>query len=923
MVLDLRAELNLNGWTDITADDKVYQRDPVNVSRGRADESSTASPSSASLTLDNRTGDFSPRNPSGSYYGSLGRNTPLRLSVPDQDTYLRLEDDLASNVTTPDSVALSITGDIEIQIDVKPSGYATQALAAKWNPTSGTTQNSWVLFLNSTGLLQFFWSTTGADFPSAQSTAPLPLGRIAIKVTLDVNNGASGNTVTFYTAPSLSGSWTQLGDPVVGVGTTSIFDSTTAVSVGNYTVPETNGFQGRIYGFKLLSGIGGTVKAFADFTSATAGSASYTDAQSNVWTLQGSAEFSDRNFRFHGEVASWPQKWDVSETDVYVPIQAGGITRRLGQGSNPLDSVLKRYWSTLTGSLAPVAYWPAEDGNSSTQIASGIGGPAMQVSGSPTFASDTGFAASGALPVVNNSTWKGTVPRYTTSGTDIIVRFLMHVPSAGETNNTRIVRLYTSGSVNEFSLYYTTGGGLGLVGYDNSGASLFDTGAVAFGINNDYVEVSMELRKSGANIAYSLTTLAPGASSGSATSGTLTTASVGHATALWVGPNGDLVGTALGHITIQSTWDSLFNYGDQLNAHAGETAGSRFTRLCGEEGVAYRIYGYKANTRAMGAQGQKTLLDLLQECEDADGGMLYEPRDSISLGYRTRESMENQTAAVTLDYSNGDLDGSNAIEPVDDDQFTRNDVTVQRTNGTVNGSSSRQVDSTSALSVNAPPDGVGTYSESVSANLYLDSQVDDQAGWRLHLGTVDEPRYPTIPLNLTVLSGDKHYDVLYLDQGDFIDVENLPTWLPPGDLKQLVSGFKENLGGVIHTLQLNCVPESPYEVGVVGSGVASDNRVDTDGSTLSANATSGATSISVAVTSSSDYAQFLWTTVAGDFPFDILVGGEQMTVTNITGSSSPQTFTVTRSVNGITKAHSSGDAVSIYQPTIVALSDPY
>jgi hypothetical protein len=72
----------------------------------------------------------------------------------------------------------------------------------------------------------------------------------------------------------------------------------------------------------------------------------------------------------------------------------------------------------------------------------------------------------------------------------------------------------------------------------------------------------------------------------------------------------------------------------------------------------------------------------------------------------------------------------------------------------------------------------------------------------------------------------------------------------------------------------------------------------------------------------------VWTTTAAhssDFPFDIEVintgalSGERMTVTAITGSSSPQTFTVTRGVNGISVAHSSGATVRLWRPGQIAL----
>lgn len=373
------------------------------------------------------------------------------------------------------------------------------------------------------------------------------------------------------------------------------------------------------------------------------------------------------------------------------------------------------------------------------------------------------------------------------------------------------------------------------------------------------------------------------------------------------------------------TANDLNNYINPFDAYAGETAAARLARICTEEGLAYRIYGYPDSTQAMGAQTPNTVMSLLQQCEDTDRGMLYEPRQVLGIGYRTRESIENQTATVTLSYTAADLgqDSSTSIEPTDDDQFTRNDVTVTRNNG----SSSRQTVTSGTLSTQAPPNGVGTYDYSVSLSLYADSQTDDLAGWIAHVGTTDEPRYPSIPVNLarSELAGNatKFYGLQAMDQGDYLAVTSPPVWLPPGNIKQIVAGTRENIGGYVYNITFNCIPELPYEIGVVGTGAATDQRVDTDGSTLSTGCTSGATSISVATTTPAASSINLWTTTAGDFPFDIMVGGEQMTVTNITGSSSPQTFTVTRSVNGIVKAHSSGEAVNVYDYAIVAIDDPY
>ncbi len=60
------------------------------------------------------------------------------------------------------------------------------------------------------------------------------------------------------------------------------------------------------------------------------------------------------------------------------------------------------------------------------------------------------------------------------------------------------------------------------------------------------------------------------------------------------------------------------------------------------------------------------------------------------------------------------------------------------------GSSGRAVAETGPLSVLPPPDGVGIYDESVTLSLATDDQPERIAQWRVHLGTWDEARYPTI-----------------------------------------------------------------------------------------------------------------------------------------------------------------------------------
>lgn len=916
-ILDTRVDLLLGGaWTTITS--YVYERDKITITAGHPDEASRATPATAALTVDDRTGRFAPRNPNGAYYGLIGRNTPLRISTPENATYLRSENDQTGGAQCPSTAGLNITGDLDVQIETTLDSYFVRDYFLCGKYTSSGNQRSWALYLFNTGPA-FVWSPDGTSGSAHTAvTASIPagtVGRIALRVTF----AAATGTVTFYTGPSIAaGTWTQLGPASVLGSATSIFSSTAPVTVG-YNASwaaggDVLGYQGKIHAFKLLNGIGGTVKASPDFTAQTDGATSFNDAQGNTWSVVNTAEISGRKYRFHGEVPAWPQKWDLSQTDIYAPIQASGLLRRLGlPNAPPLRSALYRAYVRATGVDVPLAYWPCEDGTGSTSIASALTGAApMAVNGTPTFASFTGFACSAALPLLSKSTWTGAAPPYSGTPNANAVQFLLGVPSSGAANNGVVMRMNTTGTVARLDLVYTTGGNLQLNGYGAAGATLFTGAPFAVGTDGQLIALQMSLEPNGGNVNYVIWyyNLTKGGGAAGAIN-TFNAASIGQITTVVANPGGLIDDTALGHIAVgfDDSHFSSYSAPFQFGAWAGEHAGRRFVRLCTEEGVGVRVYGDPNDTPTMGAQTLQSLLSLLQECEDADRGLIYEPREALALGYRTRTSMYNQSAALALDYSLNQL--ANELVPQDDDQLTLNDVTVQRTGG----SSARQVLASGAMSIQAPPNGVGAYPTSPTINVQSDAQLPDEAGWILHTGTVDEPRYPAIHVDLArpQVAG-MFYTAPDVRIGDRITVAHTPSFLPPDGISQIVRGYTEVCYGFTFTLAWVCSPESPFRVALLEDVVL--GRCDTDGSTLNTSVSSGATSLSVATTNAGSP---LWTTNPADCPFDIEMGGERMTVTNITGASSPQTFTVTRSVNGVVKAQTAGTDVRLFQPMILGL----
>lgn len=899
---DLRTDLLVGStWTDITG---YVRRSPgVTIARGRGSEGSTSGPQTSAMVLDNRDYRFSLRRPTGPYYGLVGRNTQLRQSLPASASYL---DVFISGyyASCPDSAGISITGDIDLRADVWLPTWRPDAdtwLIFKF--TSAGNQRSYGLSLNANGTLRMNWSEDGATALTADSTAAVPApisGRRSVRVTLDVNNGASGRTITFYTDATGLGLGTQLGDPVVQAGTTSIYNGTGSL----YTWLSAT--TGRVYGAKVLQGIAGTERANPDFTTETDGTTSFADDAGNTWTVATTgARINGRDWRFWGEVPEWPPRPDISGRDSTVAIAASGIMRRLSAREKPLKSVYRR---GCTSPVAPVqdlvAYWPMEDAVGSTSFASGIpGGRQAAIIGSPTLASDsTSFPCSAPLPVMTTGAAViAPVTAYTATG-EAQVWILVHVPAAGMSVDSRIALITTSGSAARWNIVVTTSGGL-TVQVEDAAMGVLDTYTAAFTINGDSIRLALEFEQVGADIEWALVILEAGQETGYwSTLQTITGETVGQVNSIIIGPDKNLDGVTVGHITVQAVITTIYALADQLAAYVGETACARVARLCAEEDIDCRVIGAAPGVGLMGAQGQETLLTLLRECEDVDGGILYEPTDFLGLAYRSARSLCNQTAGATLDYDARQI--SPPFEPTDDDKNTLNDLTLSRKDG----SSYRYVQATGSMSTADPPAGVGIYDAAETVNVIGDDTLPDAASWRVHLGTVDEPRFPAITVNLShpTYTGSAALTaaVTDLDVGDRVDITDPPDDLPPDDVRQLAIGYEERITGTERTITLVGQPESPWRVVQWGASTA---RYGSDATTLAEDLTTTEPDVTVTIAGGR-----LWG--YGDGDFDIMIGGERMTVTAVSGASSPQTFTVTRTVNGVVKTHSTGAQVTLADP---------
>ncbi|MCX5197231.1 hypothetical protein OOK31_25590 [Streptomyces sp. NBC_00249] len=898
VVPDARVELKAGGtWVDAT--DDMVEADGIRYSWGRRAEGSRTDPSAASLTLRNPDGKYSSRNPLSPYYGQLGRNTPIRLTHDGADVALYLPTGTAGRAATPDHASLDVTGDLDLRVEVTPSAWGGVTTSGAWELAGKyglAGQRSWLWDFTDLGKVQFFWSVDGTALVNdITPSISLPVGsRAALRVTLDVNNGAGGYTVTHYTAASIAGPWTQFSQTVTTSGTTSIFNSTASVEVGDVAWVGFADRSRRFHAFEMRNGIGGSVVANPVFTAQASGTTSFTDAAGRTWTTADGGEITSRRIRAVLEASSWTPEWGASGHDVTTPVEAAGVLRRLGQGDKPLASTLRR----RIPAYSPVAYWPMEEGRDATQAASPIPGVLpLTVSGFE-FAADDTCPGSVALPKINAAaSAMAPVPAYTATG-QYLVSYVYLQPTLPSGDNV-ILDMTTTGS----SARITISVGPGLIklrGYSSAGTLVLSHDGSSTGWDGpvwhrfDFSATDV----GGGNVEYHMAWIIAG--SGGFQSNTTVAATVGTVTGISTAFGAELADMRIGHLVVFPTsTTTVFSSAD--GGYAGERAAARVVRLAGEEGVRVSALTAGADTTLMGPQRPDTLLDLLDECEAADGGILYEDREVAGIAFRGRTSLYNQTPKLTIPY--GQL--APPLAPTDDDRHIRNDRTITR----AGGSSARAVLTSGTLSTAAPPNGVGVYDDSQTLNLNTDDQCADIAGWLLHRGTWDEARYPQVTIYL------HKYPALIpavsaLQPGDVVRITGLPVWLPPGPLDLMVEGATEVFKPFEWVITLACSPAGLWTVAVADS--ATLGRADTTGSQLASGVTSTATSLSVATASGP-----LWSTTSP--PYDVQVGGEVMTVTAVSGASSPQTFTVVRSVNGIVKAQSSGAAVGLVQPARAAL----
>lgn len=801
-VLGQKIELLLGGtWTDITDVALPDGRQSGQVKSGQQDGAQQPQPAALAGTWDNPDGDLSPRNSDSPYFGQLRQNTPARISFTSPyGGYLRLENDDEDMASAADTAALHVTGSIELRIAVMLSDYRACTLAAR---NDGTTP-SWSLLLNSGGTLSFFWYDSGGTLRHVDSSVVPAVSWRAFRVTMDASDG----TVTFYGSGSIDGTWTQLGDAASGTS-----GAATSVRAGNsplvtgWSASASAQMRGQVSGLRLYDGLaddGGSIVADAAFSIQVPGTTSWTDLAGLPWTLSGGAELTSRDYRMHGELASLQPTAQPSGNVARVQAQVSGRLRRVQQGGAPaIWSPIKRAILAQAGDLFPVSYWPMEDAAGSKFFGPAVGSFFITPSAHTVRpAADSSFECSAPLPTLGGDGLGTIIDTYT--ATDAwAVRFLFKLgdalPASGTQAILALVETDGTGAVDHLVVFVNSDGTVTFSGFAANGSAVFTGTEQAFTelAGPALWSVEATVPSGGAGVQYALVALAPGAAEAhidahtvtghGSTPGTVTQADMGDGGST----AGVLTDSVIGHLFVQKAWTSLFTFSDALNAWRTELAADRFARVCADNGITARILGWPALTQAMGPQPIGSLWTVLKDCGDTEQGIIYEPRDSLSLGLRTRQSMITQGAGITLDFDESNLPGD--LQPTEDDTGFLNDVTGSMPTGETWRS---VLDDGSATSISEPEDGgMGTYAGNVPFSLNVSEASDLPAAVDFYLQrvSVDGARYRNMVCDFGV-PGAPAADAARLRPGDLVKITNVPAVYQSGDIEQLAMGAAETFG---------------------------------------------------------------------------------------------------------------------------------
>lgn len=952
LINDIVGRLYLdNDWRDISS--LIRADNGISYRRGRQAEDDVTPPQTCTFTLDNNSGDFFERNPLGQYYESLGRSTPFDLA-------LRLAKDTCSATVS------NGWGTTEAH-----AGGAFSAFT--WSTSGGAASD----YAKASGKATHAINTAGQNRTTYLSAFAARDVEVSLTVQADVANVAGGSleqgiaianilihgqgaVSTYYmlriavrTDESITTDWfSHAGTSLTGVAYTSGLTYAANTPIKVRVQAEGRTLRSKIWLASTSEPYGWT-DVWVD-----EGSDSTTDTMRDVqgWVgvrssiLTGSTNtnitvsYDDIEVKalvFAGEVAEWPQARDVTGSDRTVSVTAAGVRRRLAQGKTLTKSALRsyhEYWPAAFAAKAPSAYWPLEEGTRSVTAAiNAVAGNGSSLQ----FIPPTAGSAVGKIKWAADTERPGSKQSVLLTGGGSLVANISPVTSATAWAVQWQQKFnYTDGAFSTFSTDSASGTAISLTPILSPGTLVLDVGLDAPGVSTSILThtftdrndveawhtIALSAEQNGTDVDFFLYVDGAVADSHIQSSMLLKGLKRGQFSSV-TNASGD---TGFGHIAVYSgdlgTWN-FSSANDAAEGHPGEIPVFRASQLADEAGISFDWIGQggvvnSGDGKPMGARRVATLNELLSDAERVDGGLLYEPRGVVGFEFRTLRSMFSRSSWCTLD-----LATSKHFSPpwtvTSDDRLLANEVTARREDG---GEYTHTL-SEGRMSTAAPAEGgIGWYPKSLSFNVDDETDLPDLASWHVARGTIDEERYPGVKVGLhrsEVLGTSGLLSKLRdLDIGDQVTFSGLESTGIYDDRDELVIGYSGYLDLFQHTLTLVTTPASLLRIWTPGSTVAAAAefaRVDSDHTTLDEGLTTTETDVTVAIATGKAF----WVNSvshSNQFPFDVLTGGEVMRVTAGTAPSGQnQTWTVTRSINGVTKTHTTGQKISLAYPNYYGL----
>lgn len=620
-ILGLTIEIQINGqWHDISQ--YVYQRDDIVITGGQAEETQSSQPGRMTLTLDNRDGRFSPNYVLGAYYPFLLRNTQIRVSINSQSSTNVTYFGYRFWGTVLKWPPLSDKTGVDAYVQIEANG-----------PLRSVNQGGGV----GSAIRRYYDSLTGQYAPIAYWPGEEDPNATSIQAGV---NGGTPMTVTG--TPLFKGSNAFNGSGPIGVLNKSVWDGLTGSfnSSGDdiYNVPGTytwvspvSSVDCRVTGpggggesGNVPAGRGGHGPGGGEFSREA--TLAVTIGKAYKFTIlpggKGGALTTGHNDGQDGGVATFPG--DAVTVSAHGGF-AGTATGPGAAGSGSTNTVHNNGAAGGTG--AGVLFGPprgggggaggSSGGTSLPGVAGGNAPTGSQVGGTPgtppagagagghggrapddgggTAGSSPGGAGAGGGVDATAGYGHGGFPGasskveliYTpaTVPTNNVIRWVMMTPLHGANIGKVVMRIFTSGTIHQLDVIYNSAGNLVLKGFNNVGGLLFTSGNVTITDGVPFM-ASVELGPSGANMAWAISTLLPGAAAlQSFQVGTQAAASIGNVTEVIAGPNADITKTAIGHISVQYALIPLLQLSDRINGHVSEMTIDRFIRLANEQAM--------------------------------------------------------------------------------------------------------------------------------------------------------------------------------------------------------------------------------------------------------------------------------------------------------------------------------------------------